>query len=68
MHKCVTCPVGSTFNQYLYACQVIKIIKTCPTTAPFFDGEKCVACYLPKYWNHVSNACEYCPDNLNFDI
>lgn len=28
---------------------------------PFFDGTKCIACYLPQYWDIDSNRCLYCP-------
>ena len=40
----------------------------CPSTAPFFNGSKCVTCYLPKYWNVDEKKCLDCPAGENYDI
>lgn len=29
----------------------------CPSTAPFWNGNTCVSCYLPQYWNHDTKKC-----------
>ena len=37
-------------------------------TAPFDDGEKCNACYLPKFWNLDKKTCEYCNAGRYYDV
>ena len=32
----------------------------CPADKPKFDGMKCVACVLPKYWNATQEDCVEC--------
>ena len=46
----------------------VKPSGECPSNTPFWDGEKCVSCYLPKYWNHDNNDCESCPSGTNYDV
>ena len=41
----------------------VKKICECPKTAPFYTGSRCVACYLPQYWNYDTKACEWCDKN-----
>jgi hypothetical protein len=40
----------------------------CPTATPFWNGQACVACYLPQYWNNTDNKCEFCTSGQNYDI
>ena len=39
----------------------------CPAEKPFYDGQQCQSCYLPKYWDVVSRSCQYCPSEQYFD-
>lgn len=69
VHKCATCPAGTTFNITAYKCEAqTTVTTTCPSSAPFYDGAKCVSCYLPQYWNHDNNRCENCPSGQNYDV
>lgn len=29
----------------------------CPQSAPYFNGNTCVSCFLPNYWNRTSLVC-----------
>lgn len=49
-----------------YEC--VKLVPTCTDDAPFFDGEKCITCYLPKYWNLDDKQCVECPLNRHYDV
>lgn len=75
--ECVACPDG--YDEELFACVKVQTVtpKTavestevpeCPSSAPFWDGNKCVACYLPKYWNYSTRTCNNCPSGTNYDI
>ena len=33
----------------------------CPEEKPFFDGEKCLSCLRPNYWNKTALECKSCP-------
>ena len=74
--RCLACPNNQVFNFTSYTC-VTAITSTnttsssngnCPSTAPFWDGNNCVTCYLPNYWNHDTNRCESCPSGQHYDV
>lgn len=46
----------------------IRSSSECPSTTPFFNGEICVACALPKFWNYDDLKCESCPADQHYDI
>jgi hypothetical protein len=55
---CLTCPSGQTFDFNLYTCITSSGTSgNCPATAPFWNGQQCVTCYLPQYWNYNTNNC-----------
>jgi hypothetical protein len=62
--QCVACPNGTTFDVNTYTC----LYTSCPPSQPFWDGSKCVSCYLPQYWNYQVNSCTNCPAGTNYDI
>ena len=39
---------------------------SCPSGA-YWDGVKCVTCYLPNYWDLNSRSCKSCPAGTNYD-
>lgn len=55
------CYGESIFNVTEKACH-------CPVYRPFYDGTRCVSCYLPKYWDIVSRSCQYCPTEQYFSV
>ena len=42
-------------------------IKTCPSTTPFSNGQLCLSCLLPDFFNFEQMACQSCPKDYNFD-
>lgn len=42
--QCVVCPGGMYYNASIQACQ-------CPVEYPHFNGQQCIACNYPSYWN-----------------
>ena len=78
--KCVVCPAGHIFNTTTYVCSLIATTSSNSTTVTttttvtscgsghFWNGQTCIACYLPKYWNHTSLSCESCPSGQNYDV
>jgi hypothetical protein len=55
------CPESFTYNKDTGKC-------VCGSKAPFFNGEKCVSCYLPQYWDHNTRECKSCPDLKFYDV
>ena len=68
--KCIACPEGTEYREedkvcvsYTELCESNYVYNPenqeceCPADKPFDDGEQCVACYLPKYWNHDTLQC-----------
>jgi hypothetical protein len=45
---------------------VVQSANGCPVSAPYWNGQACVACSLPQYWNLAINQCVYCPIGQNF--
>lgn len=41
-------------------------LETCPKDAPYFNGQACVACRLPAYFNIQALTCSLCTDNQQF--
>ena len=39
----------------------------CPLDKPKFDGNKCVACVLPSFWNITAMDCDVCKFGRTFD-
>lgn len=56
-----TCPAGQVYNSTTNQCE-------CPKYAPFFDGSKCLACYLPNYWDTFSLKCLTCPSGQFYNL
>ena len=73
--KCVACPVGM-FTQYdnnTCACPAKQIFTggkcSCPSQTPFYTANRtCIACYLPRYFNHTSLQCESCSLGSKFNV
>lgn len=42
-------------------------LATCPEQTPFFNGEECIVCSLPKYANLTSLQCESCKGGFKFE-
>ncbi len=40
----------------------------CPRFKNYFDGTKCISCFLPKYFNTKQKACVYCPEGQYFEV
>jgi hypothetical protein len=40
----------------------------CPKDEPFFNGQHCISCNLPLYFNFPSNSCQSCPLDTGFDL
>ena len=40
----------------------------CPEYRPFYTGTQCVSCYLPKYWDVLTQSCQFCPTNKYFNL
>jgi len=67
----VACQSGYTFDFTKYQCVLTQTSTTnattnttvtinpsiCAENNTFFDGSKCVSCYLPKYWNLDNGRC-----------
>ena len=45
-----------------------KKILGCPVDKPFSNGQQCVACEMPKFFNFQTNQCELCATDLSFDL
>jgi hypothetical protein len=60
MKTCLTCPAGYTYNSVSFLCTATSTnppVGGCPSNAPFWNGQQCVTCYLPQYWNYNTNNC-----------
>ena len=55
------CQGGSVYNNATNQC-------ICPGDRPFSNGQICVSCYLPNYWNKDTLSCESCGPNAVFDV
>ena len=80
LKKCISCPDGYYYDESQDICTIDKSCSidgqvfddklnrcVCASTTPFFDGEKCMSCYLPKYWNFSERRCMECPEDQYFD-
>jgi hypothetical protein len=43
-------------------------VTQCPSISPFFNGQTCISCPLPYYFNFQSNNCEVCAAEMKFDV
>lgn len=72
-YKCLRCPDGTFYDVNTKKCVSLERKCTsnmiwntasnnctCPSNLPFFDGNTCVSCYLPKYWNLETKSCDEC--------
>lgn len=39
----------------------------CPSTTPYYSMNKCISCFLPKYFNHTSRLCLSCNPGETFN-
>ena len=39
----------------------------CDDDKPFSDGEECIECLFPSYFNFNTNLCEVCPSEYTFN-
>ena len=80
--KCSGCPDGTIFNSSLHVCQ-IKTDKNCsgnqiyneksklcecPPGLSYFDGEICVGCFIPQFWNSKNKKCQTCPSGNYYSL
>ena len=42
-------------------------MQKCPENKPYSNGNSCVECSLPKFWNFQDNKCEICSEQKSFD-
>ena len=74
--ECSACPEGTLFDQDGETCKKLedfcesnRVVNVqtrkceCPKEKPFDNGNECVTCYLPRYWNHDTKSCENCALN-----
>lgn len=45
-----------------------SLLETCPSSTPFFNGNSCIACESPYYFDYASNSCKVCEDKFTFDV
>lgn len=38
----------------------VNNLTTCPQTSPFFDGQQCVNCQLPNFFDFNTKVCQAC--------
>ncbi len=55
------CPSNYVYDGLVKGC-------VCPTNLPFNNGQSCVECNLPQYWDDESKTCLYCPDLKYFNV
>jgi hypothetical protein len=72
LKACVACPAGFTFNPDTHKCVrhdfATGTMDICvDDEAPYFNGEKCVSCRLPNFWNEEEKQCEKCPDDFFYN-
>ena len=48
--------------------QYNESIETCDSNAPYFNGDSCIACNLPSYFNFKTFNCDSCPVDQTFNI
>ena len=56
-----TCPTSQIFNNNTRACE-------CPSFQPFYNGQACLSCYLPNFWNSTNLSCQSCPNGSIYNI
>ena len=61
----IKCPLYSTYNNYTQKCE-------CPNDKPYLNGQECLSCEAPRYWNQTSQVCSQCGEgeiyNQNLQI
>ena len=72
--SCRLCPNGMSVENSNNTCvchdsQIyVNGTCTCPSDKPFLSTSGCIACYLPKYFYHVTRECLSCPDGFEYSI
>lgn len=47
--------------------QTIDDLSSCPPSAPYFNGNLCINCELPNYFDYTNSVCLTCGNGLEFD-
>ena len=77
--KCIQCPSLFAFDPSTHACIPTECAPgqiynaedggcSCPPESPYFDGEACITCYLPKFWNTEKMACDVCESGSIYNL
>jgi hypothetical protein len=46
----------------------IANLSSCPNDSPYFDGNQCIACAIPNYFDYSNSVCLTCGYGLQFDL
>lgn len=55
-------------NNSIGSVNKIDNLTTCPSTAPYFNGNDCISCQLPSYFDFSNSVCLTCGVGYQFDV